>query len=523
MLLSVRLMTYNHEAFIVEALEGINNQKTDFEFEVVIGDDFSTDNTLSLIKNFEFTNPKIRVNLLNRNKGDAYYILRQKHGRIYNFFDILKNCQGNYIALLDGDDYWTDPLKLQRQVDFLDQNKTYGFCFTRFKVLNDNTYELNDDKNGYYFKENIEFIVFDFKLFTDGWYGGVPTLVFRAANFDTNLILSYKYFRDIYLFAELLKSGKGVCLNFFSSIYRVHDGGLYSSTKELERAYSGVLCYRELYMKNQSISYLKIKFRNFSKIYINQLIVSKKYFRTIGYIIIFSFNLKETYFFKNEMKKLLKEVLIALGLKRNKKKKREFPGSQQYWEQRYLDNNNSGAGSYGRLAEFKAEIINTFVENNSINSIVEFGCGDGNQLLLANYPSYLGLDVSNKAIEICKEKFKNDESKRFQHLSQSIENITPTELVLSLDVIYHLIEDEVFYNYMRTLFKTSTKYVLIYSSNYEAILTDHVKCRKFTDWIDNNVSKQWYLYKYIQNKYPFESENPNNTSIADFYIYKKND
>jgi SAM-dependent methyltransferase len=82
-----------------------------------------------------------------------------------------------------------------------------------------------------------------------------------------------------------------------------------------------------------------------------------------------------------------------------------FPGSKRYWENRYCQGGNSGAGSYGELAEFKAETLNKFVAENNIHSVIEFGCGDGNQLMLANYPYYTCVDVSPKAIEICRELF----------------------------------------------------------------------------------------------------------------------
>ena len=88
-----------------------------------------------------------------------------------------------------------------------------------------------------------------------------------------------------------------------------------------------------------------------------------------------------------------------------------FPGSLNYWESRYRDGGTSGSGSFGRLAEFKANVINSFVQNNNIGSVIEFGCGDGNQLSLASYPSYIGLDTSHKAIELCKKRFKEDKSK----------------------------------------------------------------------------------------------------------------
>ena len=120
-LVSVRLMTYNHAPFIKNAMQGIMMQKTSFKIEVVVGDDFSKDNTLEIIKKFSDTE-NIKLKILNREIHDDYWFQRQENGRIYNFYNILKNCKGNYIALLDGDDYWTDPYKLQKQVDFLEEN-----------------------------------------------------------------------------------------------------------------------------------------------------------------------------------------------------------------------------------------------------------------------------------------------------------------------------------------------------------------------------------------------------------------
>jgi len=78
----------------------------------------------------------------------------------------------------------------------------------------------------------------------------------------------------------------------------------------------------------------------------------------------------------------------------------EFHGSKEFWEKRYKKMGTSGPGSYGKFAEFKAEIINTFVKNNDINSVTEFGCGDGNQLSLLKVPKYIGLDVSKSVIKM---------------------------------------------------------------------------------------------------------------------------
>ncbi|MEX2404364.1 MAG: hypothetical protein WD625_09520, partial [Balneolales bacterium] len=79
-----------------------------------------------------------------------------------------------------------------------------------------------------------------------------------------------------------------------------------------------------------------------------------------------------------------------------------FPGSVDYWERRYNLGGSSGVGSYGELAELKASIINRVIQRGNSKSIIEYGCGDGNQLTLINCPSYIGFDVSEKAITHCK-------------------------------------------------------------------------------------------------------------------------
>ena len=156
--------------------------------------------------------------------------------------------------------------------------------------------------------------------------------------------------------------------------------------------------------------------------------------------------------------------------------------------------------------------------------VVEWGSGDGNQILLANYKKYLGFDVSLTATNLCKKKFKNDPTKNFVWSGEKgFKNNIKGDLALSLDVIYHLIEDDVFNSYMNMLFDSSKKYVIIYSCNNEKIYNVkavHVHCRKFTNWINEN-KKDWKLIQYIKNRFPYKKENQKHTSFSDFYIYEK--
>ncbi len=196
-----------------------------------------------------------------------------------------------------------------------------------------------------------------------------------------------------------------------------------------------------------------------------------------------------------------------------------WSGSKNYWENRYHAGGNSGNGSYGQLAIFKAEIINDYIRKKGINSVIEWGCGDGNQLSLAEYPCYIGVDVSETAIEICKDKYRFDKTKTF--LCNHGEKIEIScDLALSLDVIYHLVEDDIYDNYMINLFSSSTKYVCIYSCNYDSDMDTHVKCRKFSDWIEKNQT-DWRLDKIVKNKYPYDKYDKSNTSWSDFYFYTK--
>jgi hypothetical protein len=197
-----------------------------------------------------------------------------------------------------------------------------------------------------------------------------------------------------------------------------------------------------------------------------------------------------------------------------------FTNSSNYWDRRYKFGGISGPGSYGRLAEFKAEVINRFIYEHHITSLIEFGCGDGNQLKLLNVERYTGVDISPIVIEKCRKEFYFDDTRHFF----TMDSITThnADLALSLDVIYHLVEDGVFNHYMTTLFDASNRFVIIYSINRveKAFNSVHVKTRRFSDWINNNA-QNFELIDIIKNKYPYDAQSPTETSFCDFYIYEK--
>ena len=202
----------------------------------------------------------------------------------------------------------------------------------------------------------------------------------------------------------------------------------------------------------------------------------------------------------------------------------DFHNSKLYWEERYKKGGNSGSGSYNKLAQFKADTINSFLKKNNVDRAIEFGCGDGNQVSLIQYSQFVGLDVSQTAIEICIKKYSNAPSKSFFIYDPSCFldscHLFSADLTLSLDVIYHLVEDEIFDKYMHALFSTSRKHVIIYSSNIDMKQVKHVKQRKFTNWVEKN-KPEWKLVNIIRNKYPDDPSDSNDTSISDFYFYQK--
>lgn len=192
--------------------------------------------------------------------------------------------------------------------------------------------------------------------------------------------------------------------------------------------------------------------------------------------------------------------------------------SAAYWEQRYRHGGNSGAGSYGRLARFKASVLNALVEEHKVESVLEFGCGDGAQLSLTNYKAYVGVDVSATALAQCRVRFAGDASKRFV-LPAEVDGLQ-ADLALSLDVLFHLVEDDVFEAYMRRLFAAARRYVVIYASDRDAATADaHVRHRAFSKWIAAHAPG-WQRSRHITNPYPFEPSRPNETSFADFFVFE---
>jgi len=136
-LVSILMITFNQEKFIAQAIESVLMQRVNFKYEIVIGEDCSTDRTRDIVLEYqEKYSDRIKLLLQGKNAG--------MHK---NFVDTYYACMGKYIALLEGDDYWTDPYKLQKQVDFLEKNPDFAICFHNMQIIYEDEPHLNRISN----------------------------------------------------------------------------------------------------------------------------------------------------------------------------------------------------------------------------------------------------------------------------------------------------------------------------------------------------------------------------------------
>lgn len=226
-------------------------------------------------------------------------------------------------------------------------------------------------------------------------------------------------------------------------------------------------------------------------------------------------------------REILRRLPVAGGVANRlalTRRRASFAGSGAYWESRYREGGNSGLGSYGPLAEFKATILNGFVAERGIQRVIEFGCGDGAQLSLATYPEYVGFDVSPAVIERCRARFGGDSTRRFfiytDRYPADLPPLPPADLALSLDVLYHLVEPEVFDRHLRDLFSASRRFVAVYSSDFDRVEAEpHVRHRRFTKLVPERFPG-WRLIRHDPNPYPYREEDGSG-SLADFFFFEK--
>ena len=224
MKLSVRLITYNHAPpSSPKLIEGVLMQKTNFDFEIVIGEDGSKDGTREIVQQYQAKYPD-KIRLLLNDRKNVIYIDGKPTGR-WNFMNTLRQCRGQYIALLAGDDYWTSPHKLQKQVDLLDKNPDCAFCFHDVETLHDDGtrtpgYELIHVRKPWYELRGI---------FAGEFYPPTCSVVYRNGLFkDFPDWFTQVPFADFPLHVLNGEHGKIGFLDESLGVYRLHPGGIWS-------------------------------------------------------------------------------------------------------------------------------------------------------------------------------------------------------------------------------------------------------------------------------------------------------
>ena len=199
-------------------------QQTNFAFEVLIHDDASTDGTTEIIKEYEAKYPDIIKPIY---EDENQWVKGRRGSAVFNF----PRAKGKYIALCEGDDYWTDPLKLQKQVDFLEKSLDYSMCSTRCLFYYEEGKQYKETYPQYIGDDNI--VTLD-KLVRGYNMPQTLTLVFRKSLLGNSLYKTCTTHSDIVLYYSLLKLGSGFCIQESTGVYRIHNHGIWSSLDSLK-------------------------------------------------------------------------------------------------------------------------------------------------------------------------------------------------------------------------------------------------------------------------------------------------
>jgi glycosyltransferase involved in cell wall biosynthesis len=283
-LVSITCITYNHEQFIKQCLDGFLMQRTNFPFEIVLYDDASTDQTSRTIRDYADRNPSI----FNVNISDVNQYSRGVRGinAKYN----IPRCRGKYIALCEGDDYWTDPYKLQKQVDLLEANPEYSSVFTKYELFCEQEKEIR--QSSVFENINLDNYEITLKNFLNPYLIHTSTVLFKYKSIKNKIrnMGSKNYCKDIFLFALFLEEGPGFFLKESTSVYRIHSNGVWSGQTAIKNLESNCETLRHM---NR---YFQQRYKPITMAYFHQLeivykmvVKEKKYFKHFSIIIEYVF------------------------------------------------------------------------------------------------------------------------------------------------------------------------------------------------------------------------------------------
>lgn len=252
-LVTVFMISYNQQDFIIEALQNVLNQKTDFDFQVILSDDCSTDFTQKKVDNFLENHP--------RKKLVTFIKQKENLGWMPNFIFTLQKCQesgAKYIAMCEGDDFWTNEYKLQKQINLLENNPDIVLACHQYKEL----YNDSSTKDFPYFrkdffqgKKSFKFSQADFEQFMRIQ---TMTILFRSSALDLSLQDKYDYYCDTHIKHHILDHGLGCYTENFDAIYRIHGNNVFMSLDKRKKTKFSYDVYKDLIINNGSIGYKKL-------------------------------------------------------------------------------------------------------------------------------------------------------------------------------------------------------------------------------------------------------------------------
>lgn len=255
-LVSISTITFNHAPYIRKCLDGFLIQKTNFGFEVLIHDDASTDGTEEIIREYEAKYPDIIKPLY---EEENQWVKGRRGSAVFNF----PRAKGKYIALCEGDDYWIDPLKLQKQVDFLEANPEYVLTCHRYKVLDHEKKIWSGDNADKLFKGDIKGFTFDYSI--KHWITKTLTLVFRK-----DALFEYEKYkglsRDTVLIYFLMKNGLGYCFNDISGVYRLNNGGVCGKQGVRKNTFNDYYVLKDLYKHERNKTTRNMYFSKYASV-----------------------------------------------------------------------------------------------------------------------------------------------------------------------------------------------------------------------------------------------------------------
>lgn len=239
-MVSVLTATYNHEKFIEETIKGFLQQRTNFRVELIINDDASTDKTASIVRKYEKMYPALFV---------AFYQTENQYSKGKKPFPsfLYPAAKGKYVAICEGDDYWIDDLKLQKQVDYLEQQPETVLCFHKAKVIN----ETGEEIKGKELSKVSKKVKYRTEDLFKAWFIPTASVVFRNGILESfpKWFLTIKN-GDISLYFLLSKFGTMDCLDGKMSVYRKHSGGVSSSVTALEQFATLVFIYKNIMLES---------------------------------------------------------------------------------------------------------------------------------------------------------------------------------------------------------------------------------------------------------------------------------